>query len=178
MTISTAVHVNFKSQAIHQQPNRSSVPAGELSAELLWVLWRWGQMGLSRSAQRTDPTRPIFVWVEKARLSHFQDIDYCTVAQKVSCSCKTDDMGKLTDASGNHICSRTGLVHAKQDHSQPCTVESTSGYFAQQLHARAALLALPALLWCRSISWEQPAGKWGRTCRGPPLVPRKRWSPA
>lgn len=67
------------------------------------------------------------------------------------------------------ICSRTGLLHAEH-HSQPCTVESTSGYSAQQLHARAALLAPPALLWCRSVPWEQPAGKWWVDLPGPPTT--------
>lgn len=59
-------------------------------------------MKLPSSSQRTDQSDSIFVRVEKARLSHFQDTDYCIMAQKVPCACETDDMRKLTGASGNH----------------------------------------------------------------------------
>lgn len=80
------------------------------------------------------------------------------------------------------ICSKTGLLHVMQDHSQPRATESTSGYLVQRLHTEAACLALTALLWRSPTACQQPAGE---TMEGsmsnlrratlPPSL--ERWSP-
>lgn len=116
----------------------------------------------------------------KAWLSHFQNTDYCTVAQKALYTqwnwwhLKIDRcVWKLAAFT---ICSKRGLLHAKQDHSQTRAAGSTSKYFAKWLHTEAAHLAFRALLWCSPMAWQM-----GRSVRNLPraalLLLPGRWSP-
>lgn len=103
------------------------VQCQQVSCQRNFFRARWSLPGLHKESTNW---KGIFVWVETAWFSHFQDTDYCTVAQKVPCAQRDwwhlEIDWHIWKLSLFSICSKRGLLCVMQDHCQPCVAESTS----------------------------------------------------